>query len=115
YPLAAEYLNLTLIPRGVRAQKGPELARQLETVLDRALWVDVYRLSDRPEGYPDDRLPPLRDTVGPIKTAGGTVEIVIERVTQSGGSPVWKFSGTTVAAIPALYEEFGWGPLARLL
>src|SRR5439155_20815518 len=39
YARAAEYLNLRQLPQAVRAQRGPELARELETVLDRALWV----------------------------------------------------------------------------
>jgi MscS family membrane protein len=115
YALAAEYLNLRLVPKGMRAQKGPELARQLETVLYRALYLDVYRLSDQPEGYPDDRLPALRDSLGPIKTSAGTVEVVIERVPQAGAAPVWKVSANTVAAIPTLFAEYGWGPLADVL
>src|SRR5204863_6408740 len=42
-------------------------------------------------------------------------EVLIERVAESGGAPVWKFAASTVAAIPDLYAEFGWGPLARFL
>src|SRR5438067_5912539 len=80
YARAAEYLNLRQIPRSVRAQRGPELARELETVLDRALWVDVDKLSDQPEGDPDDGLPALRDSLGTIDTTSGPVEILIERV-----------------------------------
>ena len=71
YALAAEYLNLRQLPQSVRARKGPELARELETVLDRALWVDVDRLSDQPEGDPEDGLPALRDSLGTIETATG--------------------------------------------
>src|SRR5437899_8674940 len=112
---AAEYLNLRQLPQSVRAQKGPELARELETVLDRALWVDVDRLSDEPEGDPEDGLPPLRDSLGTIETPAGPVEVLIERVPQPGARPVWTIAASTVAAIPALYEEFGWGPLAALL
>src|SRR2546428_7699522 len=115
YALAAEYLNLRQLPQSVRAQKGPELARELETVLDRALWVDVDRLSDEPEGDPEDGLPPLRDSLGTIETPAGPVEVLIERVPQPGGRPVWRAAASAVAAIPALYEEFGWGPLAAVL
>src|SRR5213594_2992396 len=110
YALAAEYLNLRQLPQNVRARKGPELARELETVLDRALWVDVDRLSDQPEGDPEDGLPALRDSLGTIETATAPVEILIERVPQPSGPPVWK-----IAASPALYDEFGWGPLAAVL
>src|SRR3989441_5361073 len=115
YARAAEYLNLRQLPQAVRAQRGPELARELETVLDRALWVDLDRLSDEPEGDPEDGLPALRDSLGTIETATGPVEVLIERVSQPGGVPVWKIAASTVAAIPALYDEFGWGPLANVL
>src|SRR5437016_650438 len=115
YARAAEYLNLRQLPQAVRAQRGPELARELETVLDRALWVDLDRLSDEPEGDPEDGLPALRDSLGTIETATGPVEVLIERVSQPGGVPVWKIAASTVGAIPALYEEFGWGPLANVL
>jgi len=115
YARAAEYLNLRQVPRSLRAQRGPELARELETVLDRALWVDPDKLSDQPEGDPDDGLPALRDSLGTIETSSGPIEILIDRVAESGGPPVWKFAASTVAAIPDLYEEFGWGPLARFL
>src|SRR2546427_510137 len=115
YARAAEYLNLRQLPQSVRAQRGAELARELETVLDRALWVDPDRLSDQPEGDPEDGLPALRDSLGTIETATGPVEVLIERVSQPGGPPVWKIAASTVAAIPALYDEFGWGPLAKVL
>src|SRR5438093_2397754 len=115
YARAAEYLNLRQLPQAVRAQRGPELARELETVLDRALWVDLDRLSDEPEGDPEDGLPALRDSLGTIETATGPVDAPIERVSQPGGVPVWKIAASTVAAIPALYDEFGWGPLAKAL
>ena len=115
YAKAAEYLNLQQIARGARAHRGPQLARELETVLDHALVIDLDHVSTEPEGDPDDGLPPLRDSLGTIETAGGPVEIVLERVPQTDGAPVWKFSANTVAAIPSLYAEFGWGPLARVL
>ncbi len=115
YARAAEYLNLRQIPQRKRAQRGPVLARELETVLDRALWVDVERLSDQPDGDPDDGLPALRDSLGTIETASSSVEVLIERVPQPGGTPEWKVAASTVAAIPALYDEFGWGPLGDVL
>ena len=115
YARAAEYLNLRQLPQSVRATRGAELARELDVVLDRALWVDLDRLSDQPEGDPEDGLLALRDSLGTIETAAGPVEVLIERVSQPGGPPVWKIAASTVAAIPALYDEFGWGPLAKVL
>jgi MscS family membrane protein len=115
YTRAAEFLNLRNVPTSRRAATGPEMARELEAVLDRVLWIDVYKLADQPEGYPDDGLPPYVDSLGIIEAAAGTVELQVERVRQTGSSPVWKIAASTVAIIPALYEEFGWGPLASIL
>ena len=115
YARAAEYLNLRALPPSQRARRGPELARELETVLDRTLWVDVDKVSADPGGDPNDGLPGFRDSLGTIETSTGPVEILIERVPQPGGAPVWIIASTTVAMIPALYEEFGWGPLAKYL
>jgi MscS family membrane protein len=115
YARAAEYLNLRALPPSERARRGPELTRELETVLDRVLWVDVEKLSADAGGDPNDGLPGFRDSLGTIETSTGPVEILIERVPQPGGAPVWKIASTTVAMIAALYEEFGWGPLATYL
>jgi MscS family membrane protein len=115
YARAAEYLNLRQLPSKTRPQRGAELARELGAVLERALWVDPEKVSDRPDGDPDDGLPPFRDSLGTIETSTGPVEILIERVKDNGNGPAWKIAASTVAAIPALYEEFGWGPLADYL
>jgi MscS family membrane protein len=115
YARAAEYLNLRNVPRATRATRGAELARELDAIFERALPVDPEHLSDQPNGDPDDGLPALTDSLGTIDTASGSVEVLIERVPQPGKPPVWQISAGTVAAIPALYEEFGWGPLARVL
>ncbi len=57
YEHAAEYLDLRNLPRGMSAEQGPELARQLRVVLDRKLWVDINALSGEPRGQSDDGLP----------------------------------------------------------
>jgi MscS family membrane protein len=115
YAKAAEYLNLAGLKRSERARRGPELARHLEIITDRAAWIDLEKLSIERDGDPGDGLPPLRDSLGTIQTASGPVELVVERVAEPNGQVVWKVSADTVAVIPELYEEFGWGPLARVL
>src|SRR5207244_10932006 len=89
--------------------------RCLEMVRYRAAAVDPVIRDDSPEGYSGACSSAMRYSHGTIETAGGPFEVLIERVPQPGGPPVWKFAATTVAAIPALYDEFGWGPLANLL
>jgi MscS family membrane protein len=112
---AANYLQLGSVPKSQRAKRGPVLARHLKTVLDRELWIDLDRLSESPEGHPDDGLPHRRDLVGSIQTEHGRVDVTLDRVPRSDGTLVWEFSSDTVRKIPALYDEFGYGRLGEWL
>ena len=115
YEQAAAYLNLRALSPKKRATAGAELARNLKVVLDRALWVDWESLSEEPTGEPDDGLPPGVDRVGVIDAASGAVEILVERVRAPSTEPQWRFATSTVARIPGLYDEFGYGTLGRWL
>jgi MscS family membrane protein len=113
---AAGYLDLRRLRPGERDARGPELARSLKAVLDRELWVDLDALSNEPGGLRDDGLPASRERLGAIETRKGPVPILLQRVPQAeDGVPVWKIASTTVERIPALYAEFGPGPLEEWL
>jgi MscS family membrane protein len=112
---AAEYLDLRDPPPGVDAQYGPELARQLKLVLERALWIDLATVSTKPEGHPEDGLPASRDFLGRIETPDEKVDILLQRVRRDDGVRIWKFSNRTVAQIPTLYASHGFGPLGEAL
>jgi MscS family membrane protein len=114
YASAARHLDLSAIPEAERAQRGPQLARQLKVVLDRRLWVDADLLSDDPAGNVDDDLPNGRDELGAIDAKGGPVRIVLQRIS-AGDRAGWKFSAAPVARVPALYDDFGYGRLGELL
>ncbi len=115
YERAAEYLFLGRLPQGLSISDGPRLARELKIVLDKTLWVDVSALSRLPEGKSEDGLPASRDRVGTIKTSTGDVDILVHRIRKENGVQIWKVASVTVAQIPALYAEFGYGPFANLL
>lgn len=115
YERAAAHLDLRRIDPSERAERGPELARQLKVVLDRTLWVPVDDLSESAEGFADDGLPADIDRVGVIESGSRNVEVDLERVASADGTPIWLFSAATVAAIPKLHQEFGYGPLHRYL
>lgn len=113
YERAATYLDLRSLPQA-RRERGPQLAMELQIVLDRTLWVDVNNLSDEPEGVTDDGLASRRDLVGTIWAPSGRVDVLVEHV---GGDdePAWKIAGTTVRRIPTLYADFGYGRLTEVL
>jgi MscS family membrane protein len=115
YAAAAEYLDLRALPPAARGTRGPILARELKAVLDQSLWVDLDAVSDVPEGDRDDGLPAQRELVGTIDTEKGPVPLLLERVRGKGGTLLWKIAAATVAQIPALYEEVGYGALADYL
>jgi MscS family membrane protein len=112
---AAGFLDLAPVPPRERERQGPRLARQLKLVLDRTLWVDAEALSPEPTGVHDDGLPGRRDRVGVIQTAQGPVDVFVDRIDRPPEAPRWAISAATVARIPALYEEFGYGRLGDWL
>lgn len=111
YARAAQYLDLS----AGTGERGPDLARQLRIVLGRELWVDVEKLSPSPEGDQNDGLANGRDRIGRIAGQTKNYDIVLQRVLREDGVSIWKFAGSTVAEIPQLYEEFGYGRLETLL
>ena len=112
---AAEFLDLRKLPRGYSQGDGPELARQLKVIINRALWVDLDILSTDPKGHSDDGLPPYRDFVGRIDIDDRKLDILLQRVSRGDGVTIWKFSTATVRDIPQLYEEYGYGELGEKL
>ncbi len=113
---AAQYLNLSPVPAAEREERGPDLAKQLKTILDRTLWIETDLLSSQPEGFPEDGLPQRRDLVGVIKSElQGKVPVYVERQRTAEGRDIWKIAGATVAQIPRLDDEFGNGVLGRYL
>jgi MscS family membrane protein len=90
------------------------LARQLRIVLDRTLWIDLELLSANPDGDQTDNLPAVRDRVGRIAAEGKTYELFVQHVPRGDGLYIWKFADVTVAEIPELYQQFGYGRLEHI-
>ena len=114
YVRAAEFLDLRRLPAATHAQDGPTLARQLRIVLDQVLAPDPEALSDEEDSSRRDGLPPDRELVGTIKGKAGSTPIVLQRVQGDGDTKLWKISAATVAQIPRLYREYGYGPLGTI-
>jgi MscS family membrane protein len=115
YERAAEYLDLRNLQRGLSADDGPRLARELGVVLDRVLLIEFDLLSEYPEGHSDDGLPSYRDYIDSIELDEGRVDILLQRVPRGDGVSVWKFSNATVRQVPGLYDRYGYSPLAEKL
>lgn len=108
---ASNYLDLEDLPESVAELGGAELARQLHHVMSRAVWLDDYTVSDRPEGARGDGLPENRDQLVVIRTEEGEeFPIWLQRVPREDGEPIWKVSNRSVALIPELYDRFSYPP-----
>lgn len=105
---AAEYLDLRDLPKKARETGGPELARQFNHIIARAVWFDDYSVTDNPKGTLGDGLPPDREELVTIKTSDGPVPIWMQRVPRGDGMDIWKISNRSVALIPDLYKEFSY-------
>ena len=77
--------------------------------------IDFEDLSDDPLGHMDDGLPRYRDRITTVKTKNGPVDILMQRVPRGDGVFIWKISNATVAMIPALDDEFGYGIIGNQL
>lgn len=109
YTTAVQYLDLRNLPFTIGEADGPDLARKLKIVAVRTMIIDYESLSADPMGHTDDGLPSYRDRVTTIKTMEGPVDILLQRVPRGDGVYIWKISNATVAMIPKLNEEFGYG------
>ncbi len=105
---AAQFLDLRNLPDEASEFGGHELARQLNHVLSRAVWLDDYTVSDHPEGIKGDGLPSYRDELVVIKTQDGDVVLLMQHVPRGDGENIWKVSNRSVALVPQLYDEFSY-------
>jgi len=72
-------------------------------------------VSEHPDGFSDDGLPPNRDIIGRVKTPENTVDILMQRIPRGDGENIWKIANRTVSEIPHLYKYFGYGPFEETL
>lgn len=119
YERAVNYLDLRNLPFSTDDQQlnqtGTDLAKKLSIVARRAMTISLEDLSNDPLGHKDDGLPSYRDRITTIKTANGPVDILMQRVPRGDGIFIWKVSNATVALIPELNDEFGYGLIGEKL
>ena len=115
FETAVHYLDLRNLPFTLHEEDGTDLARKLLIVAERSMIVDYEAISNDQEGHLDDGLPNYRDRVTAVKTSEGLVDILMQKVPRGDGVFIWKLSNATVAKIPALNEELGYGAIGDRL
>jgi MscS family membrane protein len=89
---------------GADPGRGADLAVRLKAVLDRHLWIDLERISPRPDGDRDDGLAPGVDRLGSVPADGRRDAVLLVRRADAGGAR-WVFPAEVVARIDAWYAE----------
>jgi MscS family membrane protein len=103
YERAQKYLDLRKLPKE-HLKDGPQLAQQLERILDHDAEFDVAALSHDNEAEHANGLAPDRVHVASFNTNRQTLELQLERVRLRPGLFVWLFSAGSVNLIPRLAQ-----------
>ncbi len=98
YQRAAQYLDLRQVPDGVRFERGLELSRQLEAILNSDSHFNISQLSRNQDGAGSSG----SERVTTVLRDGQSIPILLEKSLRPGSSGVWLFSAGTVAVIPEL-------------
>ena len=100
YSKALRYLDLRKMSPADRAKEAPELARQLEDLLDDTPF-DITMLSRDPHGDQSDGLSADRERLDTFQVDGQTVELQLERVQiKPPGIHVWLIASDSIPLIP---------------
>lgn len=102
YDRAAAFIQLTAWPEEERAARGPRLARQLQTVLDRyGQFSPFAELSNQPAGRASDDLDSDLERVGTLRANSESYPILARRVSIDD-TLVWQLAEETMMRVPAL-------------
>jgi MscS family membrane protein len=99
---AAQYLDLSRVPSRQRAQQGPKLAQDLESLLNTASHFDVLQLSQAIQGNLADDPDPTVEHVATVASNGEEFTLELQRNQPANAPPTWLFAASTVARVPQL-------------
>ena len=114
YSKALRYLDLRRMSPAQRTKDGPELARQLEDLLDDTPF-EITTLSSESEGNQSDDLAPAFERLATFHVDEHTLDLQLERVEQRPGSHVWLVSADSVALIPKAHQVVAETPFEKKL
>src|SRR5580700_6570119 len=114
YSKAAHYLDLRQMSPADREKEGPQLAQQLEDLLDDTPF-DIETLSRSPEGDLADGLSPSRQRLAAFQVNGQPMQLDLERVELKPGFKVWLVSEGSIPLIPKAHQVVGETPFEKKL
>ena len=91
------------MPADERAKQGPQLAAQLEDLLDDTRF-DLSMLSRDPEGDNADGLSAARERLATFEVNGQSLELQLERVELRPGYRIWLVASDSLPPIPKAHQ-----------
>jgi MscS family membrane protein len=102
YREAAQYLQMSA---DVRAANGPQLARQLYSLMESAFVERVGVISSHIEGSHQIGVPRDRQRIGVFRINGSDTNVDLVRVPDPISGEIWLFSSQVVSEIPDLFVQ----------
>ncbi len=115
YQAALHYIDFRGVDQTIRAMPREDVAKKLQLVLDRSLWVDLHSLSDDITGFIDDNILGDRDLVGYVKLPNKQTPIYVQRVPREDGVLIWKIASISINHLPELYQQYSDGPIGEMI
>ena len=102
YSTASQYLQMSAAKRQTL---GEDVATKLKVVIDRCFTGDLRRISNQPDGTPQEGIPLDRQRVGTLTAGDVGADLVLVRVSDAGSGRIWLISADTLARLPELYDQ----------
>jgi MscS family membrane protein len=102
YYTAAQYLQMSAARRQTQ---GEDVATKLKVVIDRSFSGDLRRISNQPDGTPQEGMPLDKQRVGSLIAGDVDADLVLARVSDAGSGRIWLISSDTLARLPELYDQ----------
>jgi MscS family membrane protein len=99
---AAQYLQMSAARRQTQ---GEDVATKLKVVIDRCFSGDLLRISNQPDGTPQEGMPLDKQRVGSLTAGDVEADLVLVRVSDAGGGRIWLISSDTLARLDELYDQ----------
>jgi MscS family membrane protein len=102
YSTASQYLQMSAAKRQTL---GEDVATKLKVVIDRCFTGDLRRISNQPDGTPQEGVPLDKQRVGTLTAGDVEADLVLVHVSDAGSGRIWLISADTLARLPELYDQ----------